>query len=320
MNFTLTRFGSQLAIALLLPVVTLMADVPETPEFLLQQADKAFDAYDFDTAEDLYEQARQRARDAGNLSVEIEATSQRARTFLTQHEIDSAKVWLEKAEAIATPDYPSGWARYLGVKGRWQWRNDKIQDALSTFAEMHDFAAKNRLNTHEIDAARMAAIVAPLEEQEEWALKAIERAEKTDNEKYLGPLWNNLGGSYLDLKRHEDAVEAYKKAREYHWRYGTEMNKFWADYSVGYALRYTGKFDEAMSWLNPCLAWAERMENHAAMGHTSEQIGEIALAQGDTTRCLMYFKSALDHYIKANYAEHSASVIEEMEKRIAELE
>jgi tetratricopeptide (TPR) repeat protein len=305
---------------LLATKVTAVAAVPETPEFLLEQADVAFDASDYATAEQLYEQARVAARDAGKLSVEIEATSQRARCYLTQDIFDSAKVWLDKAEEIATPDQPAGWARFLGVKGRWQWRNDNNDEAVSTFTTMYEFADEHDLSHHQIDAARMVAIVAPVQRQEEWALKGIELAEESGSEKLLGPLWNNLGGTYCDLKRYDDAVNAYTNARGYHWRFGKEMNKFWADYSVGYALRLAGKHDDAMSWFNPCLAWAERMENHAAIGHTSEQVGEVYLVRGDTTKCLTYLKSALLHYREAGYAEHSASVIEGIEKRIAELE
>ena len=85
------------------------------------------------------------------------------------------------------------------------------------------------------------------------------------------------------------------------------------------ALRLAEKYDEAMSWFNPCLAWAERIKNDAAIGHTSEQMGEIAVAQGENSNGMAYFKSALQHFRAAGYSEHSAPLLTDLEKRIDEL-
>jgi tetratricopeptide (TPR) repeat protein len=293
-----------------------MAKVPETPEFLLKQADETFNANRYDEAEGMYERARVSARDAGNLSVEIEATAQRARCNLTQDRFDSAKAWLDRAKAIAAPEQPSGWARYLGVKGRWEWRNGRSEAAVPIFVEMYDFATAHKLYYHQVDAAHMVAIVAPLDQQEEWALKGIKDAEASSSTRWLGPLWNNLGGTYCDLKRYDDAVNAYKEAREYHWRFGSEMNKFWADYSVGYALRLEGKFDEAMTWLSPCLAWAQRLGDHDAIGSTDEQIGDVMAARGNKKDALQYYQKALEQYKAAGFAESSPKLISDLQMKI----
>ncbi len=307
------------AIALFNPGSQLMADVPETPEFLLTQADNAFNSYDYAKAEELYEQARLSAHDAGNLSVEIEATAQRARCNLTQDRFDSAKAWLDKTTEIASADYPSGWARYLGVKGRWEWRNGRSEAAVPIFSEMYEFATANKLAKHKIDAALMAAIVAPRERQEEWALKGIAAAEEGNQERSLGPIWNNLGWSYIEMKRFDDAVEAFTNARVYHWRFGNEMNKYWADWALGHALKLAGKYEQAESWLRPCLAWAERIGNPAATGAAQEELGDIALNGDNHSKALEYYLAAQGNYEKADYPANDPKTYEALTEKIAGL-
>ncbi len=304
--------------ATLLPLAALVA-APSAAE-LLAQADQKFAARDWPAAIELYKQALAGSENEGDASVRIEALAQLSRCHLTQSLFDPAREWLGKATAAATDKYPLGWSRYLGVKGRFEWREGRNDEAKRIFAQMYDYCRAKNLPERAIDACRMMGIVGSPDEQIEWSLKGIKEAEVAKLESELPSLWNNLGATYGELKRYPEALEALRKAREYHWRFSGEIGKLYADYQVGWALRMNGQFDDALTWLRPSLAWAERLGNDDVQAQACQDIGEIAVAQNNRSEAAKYLKRSLDHFIKAGYKDHSPEKIAEVEKRIAELD
>lgn len=287
---------------------------------LLAKADSVFQSSQYDQAEVGYRSCLDAARELKNPAAETEALAQIARCRLLAHDLDGAVEWLAQAEEIATPDEPLGWARYLGVKGRLQWQQDSLPAASATFQQMFSYCIDRGMTDRAIDAVHMVAIVGSRDEQIEWGLKGIELAEETGTNRWLGPLWNNLAITYSDIPDWDKCVGAFKKAREYHWQYGNEMNKLYADYHIGYALRMKRNHDEALTWLRPALAWAERLENNDVVGQASEDIGEITIAAGDTTAGLEYLRRALDCYQKEGYPDFAPEIFSKLKTRIAELE
>ncbi len=158
----------------------------------MQKADEVFNARKYDESLPAYQELLELAELEDIRSAQVEALSQIARCHLLKGDKEACAEWLAKAEQLATPNDPGGWSRYLGVRGRLEWKRDDNQTAVKTFIEMFDFARGHDLNSRAIDAVHMVAIVGTPEQQIEWGLKGIELAEETGTTKWLGPLWNNL--------------------------------------------------------------------------------------------------------------------------------
>jgi tetratricopeptide (TPR) repeat protein len=298
----------------------LMHSEEPTADELLSQADSVFQSHDYESALEGYRQALEPARREFNRSVEVEALSQMARMCLLLDRRDDGHEWLEQAAERASDSDPMGWSRYLGVKGRFEWQDNDLKAARETFDQMYVYCNTNALYGRAVDAAHMIAIVSEKpEDQIEWGKLGIEAAEKTDNEKWLGPLWNNLAGTYYDIQDFASALECYLKAREYHWRFSGEVAKLFADYHVGMTFRALGRLDEAAEWLRPVLAWAERLENHSAIGQTCEDLGDIEKAEGDKTRALELFKRARSEYKLEGFDKTWPEIWQGINERIEQL-
>ncbi len=271
-----------------------MTPIPDSTETqkILAEADRVFQTRDYGKARDAYQQALQEAERTGTQSENTEIYSQLARVNLLLKDREAADSWLAKAGEIATRVNPVGWARYEGVRGRFVWTDGDNPAATRVFKDLYDFCVAHDLHSQAIDAAHMVAITGTPEEQIEWGLKGIKEAERGEVTSWLGPLWNNLGATYEDQQQYDKALEAYKNAREYHWRFGTESNKMIADWAVGHAYLLAGDLDSAKQWLRPVLSWCERLENGEFIGLTCRDLGEIDMRDGHHT-------SALDHLVRA---------------------
>ncbi|MBK7142056.1 MAG: tetratricopeptide repeat protein [bacterium] len=288
---------------------------------LLELADTAFQKREIDSALATYTKAGETARAEFNRPVEVEALCQVARCYLTLGSRTDGEMILTEAAAKASENDPLGWSRYLGVRGRFEWKGKDLDAARKTFEDYYTFCALHDLRARAIDAVNMSGIVAASpQEAIDWTKRGIEMAESYEAEHWLGPLWNNLGGTYYDLKRFDDALDCYLKAREYHWRHSTETAKLFADYHVGMTYRLTGQNETAKSWLRPVLAWAERLGNHSAIAQVLDDLGEIAKDEGNLTEALALLKRAKDHFRLDGYPEHSPDIWENVSIRVAQLE
>ncbi len=292
-----------------------------TAASLLQQADETFQSRAYEKALHEYRLAYEKAREEFNRSVEVEALSQMARMHLILERKEQGREYLHQAEQRAVESDPMGWSRFLGVRGRFEWKDDDLESAYKTFEEMYAYCRTHRLWGRAIDAAHMIAIVAKTpEEQIEWGKRGIQAAKEGGMENWLGTLWNNLAATYYDIRQFDSALECYLKAREYHWRFSDETAKLFADYQVGMTYRQLGKNEEALTWLRPVLAWAERLGNHSAIGQACEDLGEIAVAQGKVTEGLELLKRARSEYRLAGFDTSWVEVWRHINERITEVE
>jgi tetratricopeptide (TPR) repeat protein len=303
------------------PAGVTVTDPEHNAQTLLDKADTTFQSRDYAAAFEEYRQAADLAREEFNRSVEVEALSQMARMKLILNEKDEADKWLEQAASRVDELDPMGYSRYLGVKGRFEWKAGDLKTARETFEKMYTFCDVNALWGRAVDAAHMIGIVAETpEDQIKWGQRGIEAAEAADVERWLGPLYNNLAITYYEQKQYDSALANFIKAREYHWRHSDEIGKLFADYHVGMTYRHMGKFEEAGKWLRPVLAWAERIEYHGAIGQTCEELGEIAVAQGDTAEGLKLLRRAKAEYKAEGYDESWPDIWQNINKRLDELE
>jgi len=291
----------------------------------LAQADDLFKDRKYEEAGDLYEAIAGDADAAGDVSAYVEACAMRARSYLIREEGATGRPWLEKAAARADEREPLGWSRYLGVRGRFEWKGGDNETATLTFREMFDHCERSELWDRAVDAAHMVALTGDPDEKLEWATKGIAMAEKGEMTGWLGPLWNNLGWDYVDAGRYDDARDALVKAREYHYMGENELPKLIADYSVAHATRLTGALDEAESGMRAVFDWAERLhgEGHADavewMGFSRWDLGEITVTRGDEAAGLAMMEEALGEFESAGMPKWDAVGWKEKQDRVAEL-
>jgi tetratricopeptide (TPR) repeat protein len=260
-----------------------LSEIHSGADSLLKEADAAFKARENQTALEKYGETLTAAREEFNFSVEVEALSQLARVNLVLGNKDEGRLHLDEAAAKATESDPYGWSRYLGVKGRFEWQDNDLPAARATFEQMYNYCTVNSLWGRAVDAAHMIAIVAETpQEQVEWGHRGIEAAEANDQESWLGPLWNNLACTYYDAKQFDSALTC--------------------------------------KWLRPVLAWAERLENHSAIGQACEDLGEIEIAQGRQAQGLKLLHRARDEYKKEGYDTSWPEVWQHINQRLGELD
>lgn len=320
-----------LILCALLPAATLAADAvqkgaamstetPTDPDSMLNAADSVFQSRDYQAALDRYMEVVEAARKEFNRPVEVEAMSQVARMNLLLDQKEEGRTWLNLAADRASDSDPMGWSRYLGVRGRFEWKDEDLAKTKETFNEMFIYCNTNALWSRAVDAAHMIAIVSDTpEEQIEWGMRGIEAAESGGEESWLGPLWNNMAITYFDQGKFDSALTCFLKAREYHWRHSGESGKLFADYHVGMTYRKLGKLQEAKQWLRPVLAWAERMGNPGAIGQAYEDLGEVAIAEGQKAEGIKMLEQAREHYRAAGYHESWADIWNNINKRIEEV-
>lgn len=298
-----------------------MTESEQTANTFLQQADDLFQAKKYAEAGELYRKAHSMAREEFNRPVEVEAAAQVARVCLILGKREEGQTWLDEAASKTSESDPMGYSRYLGVKGRYEWKAQNLAAARLTFGSMYTFCANQSLSPRAVDAANMLAIVGEtVEEQIEWGRRGIAIAESSETENWLGPLWNNLGATYYDSARYAEALECYLKARDYHWRFSDERAKLIADYSIGMTYRMLEQFESALQWLRPSLAWAERLGDTSAIGQAAHDLGEVYLAMQNTGEGLRLLHQAREAYRKAGYETTHPDIWGQINKRIQQVE
>jgi tetratricopeptide (TPR) repeat protein len=166
----------------------------------------------------------------------------------------------------------------------------------------------------------MVAITGSHEEQIEWGKKGIREAEVGNVTGWLGPLWNNLGATYEEMEKFDNSLNAYLKAREYHHKYGSEMNAVIADWAVGHGYINLKNYDEAERWLTPVLSRFEELNDNEFIGLTSRELGEIAFARGGFAEAYEKFVRAETLLKEAGMDEWDAKGYQKILDRITECE
>jgi tetratricopeptide (TPR) repeat protein len=294
-----------------------MTTVQESKD-LLREADRAFGARKYAEALEIYRRCSEEAAKDGSRAAEVEALAQVARCLSIQGKLDEGRPWLERAEKSASPEEPQGWSRLLGVRGIFQREEGDKAKAKATFQEMHRYCVEKKLDRRAIDAIHHIALVVPLDQQPEWALKGIEAAERLKDDASLAMLWNNLGLTYEDLKKYAPMQEAYLKAREYHHKSGGPLQKMIADWAVGHGYRLTGKLDEAETWLRRTLPGAEALKDPEWIGWCKKDLGETLVARGEKAAgrelLLQARKSLLEAEMDKHWPEGFKTVDDALER------
>ncbi len=319
----------RILILLLLCAAPLLAqDAPDTAT-IMREAEKLFGERKYEEARQRYEAAATAAQTAGESETQTEATAQVARMYALGQNFEKGREWLAKAKELAKPEQKLGWSRYLGVRGRFEWQDEKDNPkATKTFVEQYDFCMKHELFSRALDAAHMVGITGTEKQKEEWALKAIKAAESAGDTGWLAVLWNNLGWAYDERGEVEKAFVALLKARKYHHASNDEHRKLVADFGVAHAYRRIGMLEEARTWLAEAFDKAKARHDEKPedkdriewMGWGHKYFGDLLVDEGKPVEAIARYKQSKPLLVKAGIEKWWPEGLKEIDDKIKRLE
>lgn len=189
-----------------------------------------------------------------------EVLTQLARVEGLRGDFDAGEGLIEEAEALAGPSGVAR-ARIDLERGRLRRSSGEPEAALPLFESAFAAALEAGEVFVAVDAAHMAALAAPDGESFlAWTQRGIGLAESAEPSVryWLGPLLNNLGWHRFEAGDHQQALEAFERAREERERDpGNPEPIALARYAVAKALRALGRPEEARPQLEQAVAWAD---------------------------------------------------------------
>ena len=231
---------------------------------------------------------------SGDASMLAELLTQIARSQGLQQKFADAAATLDQADALIEPNMTTAKVRSLLERGRWFNSSKRPEESFPLFKESLDLAQAAGLEFYAVDAAHMLGIVTKDEESLRWneeAMKIAEDAKLPRTRRWLGPLYNNTGWTYFDMKRYPDALRLFEKDIEYRKQIGKPVEMGIAQWSRAKTLRHLGRVEEA---LNVQLGLRERPErqDNDSEGYTREEIGECLLALHRKDEAVPHFARA----------------------------
>jgi tetratricopeptide (TPR) repeat protein len=245
---------------------------------------------------------------AGNdLSSLMQLMTQIARAQGLQRKFDEAHAMLDSVQGMIKEELVVANVRYLLERGRVINFSGDPKKAKPYFLDAYEIASANNEDYYAIDAIHMLQIVDPPEEQLKWAGIALEMAEKTTDErarKWLGPLYNNTGWTYFDLKQYDKALELFEKSLAYCKSINDEEGIFIAHWTIARTYREVSRIDEALA-LQQALKQEIDEKGLEPDGYVYEEIGECLLILQRMDEAVPYFAKAYellsqDPWLQAN--------------------
>jgi tetratricopeptide (TPR) repeat protein len=233
------------------------------------------------------------AEAAGDATYTAELLTQIARAQGLQGHFEEAHRTLAQAAQRLNAAGPRAHIRYLLERGRvFNSSGDRAQ-ARPAFLDAWDLAREHGELAYAIDAAHMLGIVEPLDRQVEWSRRALDLAEASDDpaaQRWRGPLYNNLGWTYFDTGRYNDALDMLRRDARFRHDTGQIREARIARWAVGRTLRALERYDEARMVQEALLAELENGGHED--GYVYEELGELLLAAGDADGARPYFAKA----------------------------
>lgn len=247
--------------------------------------------------------------------------TQIARTHGLEGNFDQAHEVLDRAEARLGEGASVGRARYLLERGRAVNSSGKSEESRHYFLEARQVAEDCEADFHAVDALHMLGIVATPTDSVTWNVKAMERAEASQDPRargWLGALYNNLGWTFHDMEQFDKALELFEKGLEWRLEKGQDHPVRIARWSVARTLRSLGRVEEALAIQEQLLS--EYRAAGEMAGYVLEEMAECLLALERQDEARGYFAGAFlelskDPWLQKNQAER----LERLQKLGAEV-
>jgi tetratricopeptide (TPR) repeat protein len=182
----------------------------------LEQFDRFWNYGDPAATEAKFRELLPQAEEGSDLQLQL--LTQIARTHGLRGQFDEATAILDEVEGKLSDETAVARVRYLLERGRSRNSSGQPDKGRDQFLAAWDLAREQGAEIHAVDAAHMLGIVEPHDKQIEWAEKAMNYAEQASDRRakgWLGPLYNNLGWTYHELGRFDDALETHRKGWEF---------------------------------------------------------------------------------------------------------
>jgi len=267
---------------------------PQLPEF-----DSLWNYNDPPGTEAKFRELLPKAQAAGNSGYLAELLSQIARTQGLQQKFADANATLDQADALIQTDHPdpemqTARVRSLLERGRVLNSSKKSEESIRYFEDALKFAENAGLEFYAVDAAHMLGIAAKGEESLRWNEEAIRMSEAAGDpraRRWLGPLYNNTGWTYFDMRRYDDALKMFQKDLAFRTPSGNKVEIGIARWSAAKVLRYLGRVDEALKTQMELLQLPE-LKGGDNEGYTREEVGECLILLGRQAEAVPHFAIA----------------------------
>lgn len=222
-----------------------------------------------------------------------EVLSQIARAQGLQQRFLEAKSTLHRAEPMWNRISSRARCRVLLETGRLEHSSGRPGSGEDLFLVALSLADQTGEEALAIDAAHMLAIVTLGEKQVGWGIRAIERAKQSSNSKarrWLGTLYGNLGCSYLDVGRLEDAMSMFRAAEVWSRTQGRPEQHRKARWRVGRCERLLGEIASAIATQRELMHEGEITGDED--GYVFRELGELCLIRGEAAEAALMFRRA----------------------------
>lgn len=260
--------------------------------------------YDFDALWDYHNPAEteakfrdllKKAEPSEHFAYHAELLTQIARTLGLQQKFDSAHAMLDQVEPMLDEAGDRVHVRYLLERGRTYRSAGKVDLATPLFEDAWARAAGGGLDFYGVDAAHMLGIVIAGDGGMEWNLKAIARAEASNDPRarnWLGSLYNNTGWTHFDAKEYDNALDMFTHALDFRKQQDKPRETLIARWCVAKTLRFLGQVESALAIQHSLLdAWAALGEPD---GFVHEEIGECLFLLNQPQNAAPHFKKAFE--------------------------
>lgn len=263
------------------------------PQSDLPDIDSLWDYTDPAATEEQFRTLLPVARSSGDRAYLAELLTQIARTQGLQRRFGEAHATLGEVVGMLPGVTPRAHVRYLLERGRVFNSSGNPEEARPQFLGAWHLAVEHGEDGFAVDAAHMLGIVEPGDTGLDWNLAALALSERSDDTRarnWRGSLLNNIGWTYHDMGRYEDALEVFGQGLEWQLAAGREREARIAAWTVARALRSLGRFQEALTMQR------RNLEAISATGESDgfieEEIGECLLALGQVEEARAHFAVA----------------------------
>jgi tetratricopeptide (TPR) repeat protein len=234
-----------------------------------------------------------RAEQGDDRSYHAQLLTQIARAQGLQGNFADAHAMLDTAQALLALAPSVARVRYLLERGRVFNSSQQVEQAQPLFQQAWELAQAAQQDFYAIDAAHMLAIVATGEQQLEWNLRALALAEQSQQPRartWHGSLYNNIGWTYHEAGRYEQALDMFQKALRERKAAGNAEQIRIARWCIARVQRSLGQFEAALATQRELLAELELASEKD--GYVFQELAENLLALNQPAAAEAYFALA----------------------------